>query len=187
VIAMTNEQLREYHKVPEGSCAVSVLKAAPTPGPWEFVEAGRTEEEYNVARPLTIGEVAWPHNDIANVFSADDSTVSITREQAVANAALIARACNLVQAGHALQKAQEAKVIARGDLPPDLDWGLSENEQVAALMMNALMERNDILIAALEKIANMPPRLMPQQLVDMFIDMRLVARAAIDGANGGAL
>lgn len=67
-----------------------------TPGPWEFLEAGDTESEFNVGRALTISEGSAPHNDIANVYSCSDATVSITREQAIANAHLIAAAPNLL-------------------------------------------------------------------------------------------
>lgn len=35
------------------------------------------------------------------------------------------------------------------------------------------------LLAALEKIAAMPPRLLPSQLIDQFIEMRLLAKRAI--------
>jgi hypothetical protein len=66
-----------------------------TPGPWEFLEAFTSD------RPITIGEVNAPHNDIANVYSADDATVSITREQAIANARLIAAAPDLLAASRA--------------------------------------------------------------------------------------
>lgn len=65
--------------------------AKPTPGPWSFLEEGQTETEYNRCRPLTI--CGGPNNDdIANVFSRDDATVSISREEAVANARLMASA-----------------------------------------------------------------------------------------------
>lgn len=69
----------------------------PTPGPWEFLELGRTEEEYNRGRALTIS--GGPnHDDIANVFSCDDASVSISRAEAVANARLIAAAPKLLDA-----------------------------------------------------------------------------------------
>lgn len=35
------------------------------------------------------------------------------------------------------------------------------------------------LLAALEKIAAMPPRLMPSQLIDQFVEMRILAKQAI--------
>jgi hypothetical protein len=73
-----------------------------TPGPWEFLEAGRTEEKFNVGRPFTIAEANAPHNDIANVYSADDETVSITREQAISNARLIAAAPDLLKHAQSL-------------------------------------------------------------------------------------
>jgi hypothetical protein len=65
-----------------------------TPGPLEFLELGHTEEPHNRFKPLTICEGRENGDDIANVYSADDSTVSITREQAIGNARLLAAAYN---------------------------------------------------------------------------------------------
>ena len=67
---------------------------AHTPGPWEFLEAGRTEEEGNACRPLTI--CGGNNDDLANVYSRDDATVAISREEAIANARLIAAAPELL-------------------------------------------------------------------------------------------
>jgi hypothetical protein len=67
-----------------------------TPGSWKFLEEGHTEEEHNRCRPLTIGQVDPPYDDIASVYSADDATVWITREQAIANARLFAAAKDLL-------------------------------------------------------------------------------------------
>lgn len=67
-----------------------------TPGPWRFLEGGNSEEEFNRCRPLTI--CGGNNDDLANVYSADDSTVSITREQANANAQLIAASPDLLEA-----------------------------------------------------------------------------------------
>lgn len=69
-----------------------------TPGPWEFLEASDTEGNGNAGKPLTICEVVGDHNDIANVYSSDNATVSITRAEAIANARLIAAAPDLLQA-----------------------------------------------------------------------------------------
>ena len=65
-----------------------------TPGPLEFLEAGRTEQGINRANPLTITEAAGGRDVVANIYSADDSTVSITREEAIGNARLLAAAYN---------------------------------------------------------------------------------------------
>lgn len=60
-----------------------------TPGPWEFLEADDPNGEFNACRPLTI---SGGGDDLAHVFSADDATVDISRDEAIANAHLIARA-----------------------------------------------------------------------------------------------
>jgi hypothetical protein len=53
-----------------------------TPGPLEFLERDGTEDIWNRGEPLTIADVEG-NNDVANVFSADDSSVSISRERAI--------------------------------------------------------------------------------------------------------
>jgi hypothetical protein len=66
-----------------------------TPGPWAFLEEGRTEEDGNRCRPLTI--CGPNHDDLANVYSSDDATVSIPRSEAIANARLFAAAPDMLQ------------------------------------------------------------------------------------------
>ena len=66
-----------------------------TPGPWEFLEADDPNGEYNACRPLTI---SGGGDDLANIYSADDATVDITRDAAIANARLIAAAPDLLAA-----------------------------------------------------------------------------------------
>src|ERR1700735_3894767 len=85
-----------------------------TPGPLEFLERDATEDIWNRGEPLTLADMGT-RNDVANVFSADDSSVSITREQAVGNARLLAAAynafdsaaralnCNAVELAEAMQ------------------------------------------------------------------------------------
>lgn len=58
-----------------------------TPGPWTFLEGGRTEEDGNAGHPLTI--CGPDGDDLANVYSRDDATVNISREEAIANARLM--------------------------------------------------------------------------------------------------
>lgn len=71
-----------------------------TPGPWRFLEDGDTESEHNRCRPLT---VCGPgDDDLANVYSRDDATVTISREEAIANARLIAAAPDLLEAAKIL-------------------------------------------------------------------------------------
>ena len=65
-----------------------------TPGPLEFLELGRTEEAHNRCKPLTLCEAREKGDDVANVYSSDDSTVYIPRHQAVANTRLLAAAYN---------------------------------------------------------------------------------------------
>lgn len=61
-----------------------------TPGPWRFLEVEDHASAENSCRPLTI--CGPSDDDLASVYSSDDSTVSISREEAVANARLIAAA-----------------------------------------------------------------------------------------------
>lgn len=67
----------------------------PTPGPWTFLEDGDAEALHN-CRPLTICSPS--KDDLAEVFSEEDSTVAIPRQQAIANARLIASSPSLLQA-----------------------------------------------------------------------------------------
>lgn len=68
----------------------------PTPGPWHFLEAHDHNDEYSRCNPLTICSDA--NDDLAKILSADDSTVSISRLQAIANAHLIAASPELLAA-----------------------------------------------------------------------------------------
>ena len=100
-----------------------------TPGPWTFLEADNHEDEVNDGRPLTI---CTPNNDdLANVYSSDDSTVNIPRAEAVANAHLIAAAPDLLDAlrellGVCTQPTQQAAraraVIAALDAVRGTGW-----------------------------------------------------------------
>jgi len=79
------------------------LWANRTPGEYRFLEADDAEEGSNAGRPLTICDDQ--NNDLGNVYSRDDSTVSITREQAVANAHLFAHAPEI--------EAERVRLVAR--------------------------------------------------------------------------
>lgn len=59
------------------------------------------------------------------------------------------------------------------------DRNTSSYSETAHLSRNAALTIRNLL-EALQKIADMPPCLLPSQLIDTFIDMRLAARAAID-------
>src|ERR1017187_7243012 len=94
-----------------------------TPGPLEFLEAGRTEQGINRGSLLTITEAGGARNDVANVYSADDSTVSITREEAIGHARLLTaahnafvtaaqrRGCNAVELAERMQNAEIAELV----------------------------------------------------------------------------
>jgi hypothetical protein len=69
------------------------MSAKHTPGPWVFLEEGYTEEDGHAGQPLT---VTWRSEDLCSIFSAEDSTVIIPREVAIANARLIAAAPELL-------------------------------------------------------------------------------------------
>jgi hypothetical protein len=79
-------------------------EAKHTPGPWVFLEDGRTETPENACEPLTI--CCPKADDLANVYSNDDATVNITRAEAVANAHLISAAPELLEALIALRRAE---------------------------------------------------------------------------------
>jgi hypothetical protein len=66
-------------------------------------------------------------------------------------ARFILRACNMLGAGILLGLRDDADMRRRGMLPPDRAHGLTENEQAAALMMNALLEQNQKLRSALDQ------------------------------------
>lgn len=75
---------------------LEAVKADPYNGPWSFLEEGCTEDEHNAGRPLTLSDAAG--NDVANFYSSDDATVSISREQAIKNVRLAAAAPDLYAA-----------------------------------------------------------------------------------------
>jgi len=66
-----------------------------TPGPWSFLEG--EDDETPTSGPLTICDRA-NLDDLANVYSRDDATVSVPFEEAIANARLIAAAPDLLDA-----------------------------------------------------------------------------------------
>jgi len=125
------------------SSIAATASVEPTPGPWSVVEP--VAIDYRA--PLIYGADG---GSLIACAEGGGPKRAVSGGEARANATLIVRACNLVLAGRALQAAQQAKIAARGDLPPDLDWGLSEGEIAAALMMNALIEKNDKMLAALK-------------------------------------
>ena len=60
--------------------------------PWTFLEAGNPDAAWNAGRPLTI---AAGGDDLCAIYSADDSTVSTPRADAIRAAHLIAAAPEL--------------------------------------------------------------------------------------------
>jgi hypothetical protein len=67
-----------------------------TPGDWHFLEAYSHDDEYSACNPLTI--CSDSDDDLASIYSSADSTVSIPREQAIANATAIAAVPQLIAA-----------------------------------------------------------------------------------------
>lgn len=62
-----------------------------TPGPWRYLE---DHDGDAACSPLTVCDS--DSNDLASIYSRDDATVDIPREQAIANARLIAAAPELL-------------------------------------------------------------------------------------------
>lgn len=93
-----------------------------TPGPWDFLEAHNRDDEWSMSKPLTI--CGGDNDDLANIYSADDSLVSITREQAIANAHLIAAAPELYATLEPFaRKADEFADDETDDLPATYENG----------------------------------------------------------------
>lgn len=68
-----------------------------TPGKWEFLEADYIDEVYDNCLPFTIG--GGPnHDDLAIIYSCEDANVSVSRDEAIANAHLIAASPELYEA-----------------------------------------------------------------------------------------
>jgi hypothetical protein len=80
-------------------------------GPYHFLEADGHDLPFNADQPLTIWSVET-ENDLANVFSCDDSTVSTTREEAVALSHLFAAAPELYAALYGLMHGHDGAIEA---------------------------------------------------------------------------
>jgi hypothetical protein len=74
-----------------------------TPGPWTFLERYDPEGDHNAEKPFTICGPA--NDDLANVYSREDSSVSISRQEAFANARLMSAAPDMLTALKAHVKA----------------------------------------------------------------------------------
>lgn len=85
-------------------------------------------------------------------------------EPAEANAHLIVRLANLYFAGTARAEKRTSDVFARGDIPVDPDYGLTENEVAACRMLNALMDENTELLEALECLIDEVDQRFDEQL-----------------------
>ena len=66
-------------------------------GPYEFLEANEPDARFHAGKPFTICR-SETLDDLANVYSEDDSTVYTTREQAVALAHLFSASPDLYAA-----------------------------------------------------------------------------------------
>jgi hypothetical protein len=86
-----------------------------TPGPWHFLEAHNHDDEWSKDHPLTICDEK-NSEDLANVFSADDSTVSVSRKEAIANAFLIASSPDLYAVAKAADEFVSAILEKRGEM-----------------------------------------------------------------------
>lgn len=165
--------------------------ASPTPGPWHLPHFADDSCKCNcrtIVSECYAGAICTVEVD-NGLRIGEGGNDAPPLQEAKANARLIVRACNLVMAGKALQDAKRAKIEARGDLPPDLDWGLSETEQAAALMMNALAEENAELLAALQNVvADMRHHLRSNKIDHALIraDVLEQVAAVVSKATGAA-
>lgn len=82
--------------------------SAHSPGPWRYLE---DHDGDAAGRPLTVCDAA--NNDLAEVYSREDATVDISREQAIANARLIAAAPDLLDAAKEAMQWFDAEWKAR--------------------------------------------------------------------------
>lgn len=119
-------------------------KPAFTPGPWEFLEEGRSESEENANRPLTICD-AHNYDDLAQVFSTDDSSIKVPRKEAIANATLIAAAPEMFEALRSVQKLITEAALTGfnwkdGDWPQKL---FESQQQTSAALLKAVPSTGD--------------------------------------------
>ena len=104
------------------------MNVSHTPGPWHFLEEGRTEEEGNKCKPLTICCSAWDH--LADVYDLEYATVGIPREQAIANARLMTASPDMYAILEELedsfdQQTFEEKLSEDNDVPDDREYSVS--------------------------------------------------------------
>jgi len=87
-----------------------------TAAPWRFLEEGDTESDHNIGKPFTI--CGGGDDDLIDVFDNTNSTVSVSREEAIANARLVAAAPDLLAALKALVKEMPNYAYCQ-DVPDD--------------------------------------------------------------------
>ena len=143
-------------EVCDGEGCKNPLSPQHTPTPWQFAPLTTrgvdTTDGLGYIRPL----------DEDGLEIAHHGDTGRSGEENRANAALIIRACNLLSAGLALEGSQDAAIRARGGLPPDRSYGLTENEVSTCLMMNALLQENGRFRKALEDICKAAPTEEPE-------------------------
>lgn len=121
------------------------MEVRATPWRWQDFGSGPTLVTDGVGAKVVIG--AGRTGQLVTRDEVTGTLVPLTIESPLAR--FILRACNMLGAGILLGLRDDAEMRRRGLLPPDRAYGLTENEQTAALMMNALLEQNQKLRSAL--------------------------------------
>ena len=101
------------------------------------------------ARQINDGAAPW---SVIDPNGAHGDTIIAGYIKSEEHARLVTRLFNLYLAGKAMVGRQNDNIINQGGIPPDHDWGLTENESAAAQMMNGLWEQNEKMVALLEEL-----------------------------------
>jgi hypothetical protein len=143
-------------------------------GPWAKAKC----RDLNDAEKYAYQVVDRSKDEIAFVDTGDS-----TKNRFVAR--LIVRLANLYFAGQEAEVQQDKAIRARGDLPPDRGYGLSEGEQAASLMMNGLLAENDALLSLVQRFVALPSGAWhPERHAAEEAELVTEARAAIAKAEG---
>ncbi len=122
---------------------MSATETKVTPGPWLI--SGKTKICFpNGAHANTGPDDAWDALVVSDQHGDEICAVygSINNEP---DAKLIARLVSLYFAGKQQAAEREAAIVAAGNVPSDMDYGLTENEIAAGAMLNALAAERDEL------------------------------------------
>lgn len=126
-----------------------------SPGPWEYIKSDEFHGAYIcnlVGNTVADFYVMSKPSELSVRNGGQSKPISHCGAEADVNAKLVTRLFNLYLAGKAMVRRQADAILARGDLPADADWGLTENEIAAAQMMNGLMEQNEALVKLLQEL-----------------------------------